>query len=599
MCGFVGAFEVDGHPGRFDEQLARIQHRGPDAIASWSDDLFSVSHCRLKIQDLSDEANQPLVSEDGRYVLSYNGEVYNAPELREQLQARGQQFQTRSDTEVVLYLLVHEGVRSLRKLNGCYAIAFYDLEAEEVVLARDPMGIKPLYYRKDQNGQVCFASEYKALKQEGDTWNSRALADFLQTGFSRGITLVSGLESVDPSYPVVLRKGREVAKKFDPTPANPKMKLLDCLRASVHDRLVSDVPLGAFLSGGIDSSAISALAIEKKQDLKTFSLGFKDKGVLDERDAAREMAEHIGSDHHELELSEDDLLHSLDAWIASLDLPFGDASALAVYHLSRFAREHVTVALSGDGADELFAGYNRHRAFQRAAKEKALWKVLSKNASVRRNLARAGQSRESKNGLRAYQLGRFLHLQCLPESERYGFLTRFVSPQRCAEVFAHEASPFESGVNSLRSFLTMDQRIVLREDMLVKVDRMSMAHGLEVRVPFLDPRVVNVASTLSDKELIWQGTGKWALREAVKNLLPLSILTRPKRGFEIPMQRWLSGPLSQEVDTYLNPERFSEAEGWIHSGLKEIRDEFKRRPTPELTHLVWNLWVLKRWESAN
>jgi asparagine synthase (glutamine-hydrolysing) len=316
---------------------------------------------------------------------------------------------------------------------------------------------------------------------------------------------------------------------------------------------------------------------------------------LDERAAAARTAKALGTQHHEIALSEADMLHSIDDWLDSLDLPFGDASALAVYHLSKFARQHVTVALSGDGADELFGGYRRYAGWTRAKEMNPLAERVARS-SLGQSTERLHASREHAMGLRIHGLQKFVHVLSLPLAERYAFLTRFVQPPTVARVF-QTACPSLAKPETLNEVLLQDQTRILPGDMLVKVDRMSMAHGLEVRVPFLDPHVVAAARLLPENMRVRDGETKWALRQAVRSLLPKEVLEAPKHGFEIPMERWLTGPLASDVKRHLQPEYFTTQAGWIPEWIVQIRDAFFKKPTPELTHLVWNLWVLRRWLS--
>ena len=591
MCGFAGYWKHGGNPRLPEGTAERLAHRGPDASGEWYNRNLHLVHTRLKIQDVSDRANQPWVHHAEKAVMVFNGEVYNAEELRSQLVRLGVTFQTHSDTEVLFHWLFKKGAEGLADINGCFALAYCDLERGELTLARDPMGINPLYIKETEGG-VQFASEARVLLDDNPAWSTSGVAQWLSLTFEDPSTpLVDGVRSLAPGE---VWTSTSESWTVTPTTTHQPDSLLEALRESVYDRLVSDVPLGCFLSGGLDSAAVTALATKRLGGLKTFSLGFEGKGLLDERDAARATAEALKTDHHELVLSEEDMLGSLDAWISALDLPFGDASALAVYHLSRFARKQVTVALSGDGADELFAGYRRYVAWDRATHAGTSVQKLagSKWASTLLNALPA--SRESALGLKVHQAEKMRALTALSTPERYAFLTRFVQPELVSEVWSGTC-PALPQPQTLQAVLREDQSRVLAGDMLVKVDRMSMAHGLEVRVPFLDPRVVRAARALPVAGLIKSGVGKHTLRESLRTELPKEVFDRPKHGFEIPMARWLQGPLAADVNRVVSGEVLTSEMGWKPRGLEAVTSAFFQRPSPALTHLVWNLWVFGRW----
>lgn len=591
MCGFAGYWKHGKNPRLAADTADRLAHRGPDASGEWRNRDLHLIHTRLKVQDISDAANQPWVHYAEKAVMVFNGEIYNADALRGRLGKLGVTFLTRTDTEVLFWWLFKTGIAGLAEVNGCYSLAYYSLEDKQLTLARDPMGINPLYVKQVEGG-IQFASEAQALLDGTESWSAEGVAQWLSLTFEDPeVPLLEGVRSLKPGE-IWTSTGEQVMLPSNPLPQPDT--LVGALREAVHDRLVSDVPLGCFLSGGLDSAVVTALAKTRYPFLKTFSLGFSGQGLLDERAAARETAEALGTDHYELELGEADMLDSLDDWIAALDLPFGDASALAVYHLSAFARKHVTVALSGDGADELFAGYRRYTAWDRARNAGGTVQKLAASKGVSAVLNALPSSRETALGLKVHQAEKMRAMTALPLQERYAFLTRFVRPQTVAEVW-QTPCPALPEPRNLQAVLLADQGRVLAGDMLVKVDRMSMAHSLEVRVPFLDPRVVRAARALPDAGLIKSGTGKWALREAVRELVPAAVFDRPKHGFEIPMERWLRGPLESDVRRVVNAEVLTPELGWKPEGLQAVTEAFFRRPNPELTHLVWNLWVFGRW----
>lgn len=579
MCGFVGKF----HPGHTVEVpvglIEAMGHRGPDATGAFVAPGVHLRHARLRIQDISDAANQPMVSPTGRFVLVFNGEIYNHASLRAALP--GIQWKTTSDTETLLYWLMEKGEAGLDALNGCFALAFIDLESDELLLARDPMGIKPLHVRHLPDGATWFASEHRGL--EHVPVSAAGIDHYLSYGFLPDAGYDAAHTYHWPTLP------------FSAPQSSSNLEA--ALEKAVERRLLSDVPLGSFLSGGLDSSLIAAMAVKHQSGLKTFALGFSSGGLLDERSDARRVAEHIGSEHHELALSESDMLDALDDWIGDLDQPFGDASALAVWHLSRFARKHVTVALSGDGADELFAGYRRHRAFH-LAQQLPGWKRSLLRSSVVSFLASViGTNRESRVGLQMHQLVKLRDMLRSPVDTWYERLSRFVPTEAIHQVRNNASAPAAVAfIDSLEGFLKRDQQFILPLDMLTKVDRMSMAHGLEVRVPFLDPEVVAFSRACTAEELMINGTGKQPLRKVARKWLPQTVLDKPKHGFEMPIQSWLTGPLAAQVYELLHPDRFGPTEGWNRKGIQELLRQFARKPDVTSAHLIWNLYVLKRWE---
>jgi len=377
MCGITGGYYKNGLPDEslLKESVAQISSRGPDNQGLHLDGNFFLGHRRLSILDVSESANQPFKSQDGRYTIVFNGEIYNFESLRDQLSSKGYSFRTSGDTEVLLYAFVEFGEQCLDMLNGFFAFAIYDHQKGSIFLARDRMGIKPLYYY-DDGDKILFASEMKAfyplqVRREIDF---TTLAIYFQLNYIPApYSIYKKVRKLLPGHKMTIADGSlkteawytvpYSSEKAETTPLsyeNAKSKLASLIDESVHDRLVSDVPLGTFLSGGIDSTVVSTLAAGHKKDLNTFSIGFKDDGFFDETQYAELVANKIGSNHRVFKLTNDDLLESLQSLLKYIDEPFADSSALLVNLLSKYTRQHVTVALSGDGGDELFAGYNKH-----------------------------------------------------------------------------------------------------------------------------------------------------------------------------------------------------------------------------------------------
>ncbi len=605
MCGIVGIYGPRAEGAELSASLEALSLRGPDRQAFIHTGQVCLGHARLSIIDTSAASDQPMQDLSGRYSIVFNGEIYNYRTIRDELKAQGREFQSSGDTEVLLQLLIKEGVEGLKRLNGFFAFAFYDAQEDELLLVRDRLGIKPLYY-SDSEGSLFFGSERKALSplfNQGEI-DPTGVDFFFQLNYIPAPhTANRSVKQVLPGHFLRHSKGKtsieryyQIASLSSKPISEINRKLHSLMETSVERRMISDVPLGSFLSGGVDSSIIAALAVKQKKDLKTFSIGFRDQGYFDESQYAEQVAEHIGSDHRTLHIHEEELLHSLDAVLDYIDEPFADSSAIAVYALCHFARKEVTVALSGDGADELFGGYNKHQAHLRAFKKpwsdsffkasRPLWSLIP-------------SSHSSHLGNTSRQLGRYLDVAKLPAQERFWewsrwtdakTLQRLLSP----EVFgqANEAKqaylPQEA---SMEAMLRGDTQLVLPNDMLVKVDRMSMANSLEVRVPFLDHEVVNFAHSLRASERLKPGQGKFILKASFSDLLPAEIFERKKKGFEVPLEHWFKGPLYQRMHGVLSDGRLASS-GLFQVGYLNTLDEaLSKGQIAGQVHLLWALMV--------
>lgn len=627
MCGITGVFAFN-EIGRFNLpniSLATetLEHRGPDFQKVFVGDFVALGHRRLSIIDLNPQSNQPMSAEDGRFQLVFNGEIYNYKILRQELISKGVQFRTESDTEVLLKLLIHEGKNALNKLNGFFAFAFYDQQKEEMLVARDRYGIKPLYYLEDED-RFIFASELKAILKFGieKTIDTTSLYTYLQLNYLPApMSMVKGVKKLMPGhYTVVKKKSVEInsyyelkntfKKPFQGNYEDAQSQLKELMEKSVERRLVSDVPLGTFLSGGVDSSIISAIAAKKVDGLHTFSIGYKGNAFFDETEYANAVAKHIGSRHQVFSLSLDDLYGYLPQMLKSLSEPFADSSALPVYALSKMTKENVTVALSGDGADELFAGYNKHAALYRlwhpGAKEKIvsslrpLWNLLPK-------------SRNNPFGNLTRQLKKFADASKLDIQSQYWTLASLQTARKSIDLLSNsvlEDVDFEgfdlwkeelvSIINSksINQSLQLDQELVLQGDMLQKVDLMSMQHALEVRVPFLDHELVAFANSLPENFKVNGKRKKMILQDTFKDLLPEKIYDRPKHGFEVPLLDWLRKDLKQDVENkWLDKERIEKQEVFDWEGVASLKKKlFSSNPEDSHAH-IWALIVFQEWYS--
>ncbi|HEX5003077.1 MAG TPA: asparagine synthase (glutamine-hydrolyzing) [Bacteroidia bacterium] len=629
MCGIAGLAVFDKNNSRFLDTIVAcskaMELRGPDHEGFFRTSNVALAHRRLSIIDTSDAANQPMFSKDGRYVIVFNGEFFNFSRHREQLIQSGMQFKTTSDTEVLLELFIKEGISCLEKVNGFFAFAVYDTLTRKMTLARDRMGVKPLYYFLNDDF-FGFASEMKGIVQLGvpRELDTAALCDYLHLNYIPGQkSILKGVLKLLPGHFAELElndsgpsfKVKSYYRIPDTYRSNPSAVESDYKQASselsrlldkaVQRRLVSDVPLGAFLSGGIDSSVVVGLASRHVKGLKTFSIGFRDEPHFDETHYARLVADKFKTDHTEFSLTTDDLYSNLFAVLDYLDEPFADSSSLAVNILSMHTRKHVTVALSGDGADELFGGYNKHKA-EWLILNKSLFTKLLKPVSAL--LSNQGGSRNGPLSNKLRQLHRFAEGVSLSPQQRYwrwcGFTTLsdlkdlLVHPP--GELYYHSnyselLAPLGTG-SELNDFLYMDMQMVLPDDMLVKVDRMSMAHSLEVRSPFLDYEVVNYSFQLPDHFKIDKQAQKKILKDSFKDMLPEALMTRGKQGFEVPLLTWLRGGLNALVTELLLDKEFISSQGIFRlEELRKLHTKLHSSQPGDATARIWALIVFQYW----
>ena len=565
MCGFAGIveFEAGREPSR--EGLKRMAdvlvHRGPDEEGIWKAGSIGLAHRRLKIIDLV-SGQQPLRSPDGRVWLAFNGEIYNFLDLKRDLEKKGVEFRTTSDTEVLLALYLEYGVEAFPRLNGMFACAFWDGRTDQLVLARDRIGKKPLFYYQDSH-RLLFGSEMKALLAYGGIRTDidyTALHEYLTYSYIVGEqTIIRGVHRVPPATVLTVRNRQQSRRSFwnfefqvpqkDPKEEEVLESLDELLQASATRRMISDVPLGAFLSGGLDSSAVVALmARTSDRPIRTFSVGF-DESDYSELDDARIVAKHLGTDHHEtvVKPSAMDILSDL-VWY--LDEPFGDSSAVPTYYVCRAAREQVTVALSGDGGDELFAGYRRYLDLGRYERMNRV------PGLVRRGLIKPLAdflpfTFPGWNYL--YALGNKGEKGHPPGLGIYPYIQlALLSNDLKKELQDHDAIQSTrqilrntSHLDPVSRFQYLDTLQYLPCDILTKVDRMSMANSLEVRAPLLDYTLVEYLATLPVSLKLRDGISKYIFRKYCRRLLPESVLTKPKQGFGIPKDQWFRTELRQ------------------------------------------------------
>ncbi|WP_120715703.1 XrtA/PEP-CTERM system amidotransferase [Tsuneonella amylolytica] len=623
MCGIAGLFHcgtpkpVD--PARVKAMCDAMSHRGPDGEGVWTGPGVGLGHRRLSIIDLAGSP-QPMASADGRAMLVFNGEIYNYRELRSELQAAGARFRTDGDSETILAAWQKWGPGCLSRLHGMFAFAIYDADRRELFLARDRLGVKPLYMAQLSDGSLAFASELKGLlahpllRREVDPL---AIEDYLAWGYVPDHrSILRGVEKLPAGHYRLLRHDAPPAKavrwwdvsfaeRRREKAADLEAELLFRLREAVASRMAADVPLGAFLSGGVDSSSVVALMAEASRDpVRTCSIGFDD-AALDETNYAREIAQKFGTDHRERVVSAGDFTE-IDRLAAMFDEPFADASALPTWRVCQLARETVTVALSGDGADEAFAGYRRHRFH--AAEERArgilpaglrgpvfgtLGAIWPKADWAPRPL----RAKTTFQSLTASGEAGYARALAVVAPELRGGL---YSPAMTRELGEYRAeAPFielmanAPGRSGLDRAQYADLAFWLPGDILTKVDRTSMAVSLEAREPLLDHRLIEFAATLPEGMRIRGGQGKWLLKHAMERHLPRDVLYRPKQGFVTPIAAWLRGPLAGEARAIARGASLGRT-GWFDADRVAALAEAHISGRSDHSRLLWQLLMLDK-----
>jgi asparagine synthase (glutamine-hydrolysing) len=615
MCGICGLVSAERNGGPDLEAVARMSrrltHRGPDSDGLFHRGPVALAARRLSIIDLA-HGDQPIANEDGSVVVVQNGEIYNYRELKRELERRGHRFATDCDTEVLVHLYEEHGDAFVEKLRGMFAIALWDDGEQRLLLARDRFGIKPLYYRLADGG-LSFASELKALLEQpgfSRAIDPDAVAAYLAfNSIPAPLTIFAEARKLRPGFLLSWQAGAVKQTRFarpgpvaaervrkDPQ-ASLAAELREVLKDSVRAHLVADVPVGVLLSGGVDSGAITALAAaESEQAVKTFSIGFEESG-FDELSRARLVAKRFGTDHHELILRPD-AVELLPKLVESFDEPFGDSSALPTYLVSELAASEVKVALSGEGGDELFGGYYTYVADLLAPR-------FGRLATLASPLIEALPSSDARVGF-DYKAKRFARAAGLPPLERHHAWKEIFAPQLRAALRGAEASDWDpvdlyreryaetAGAEPLARMQDVDLGIYLPDDLLVKTDRLSMAHSLELRVPFLDQRVAEFAFGLPTALKVRGFAKKRLLRQALAPLLPDEVVRGRKQGFSIPLAAWLRGPLepfAREILSTANLER----QGCLEAGAVAPLLDRHCSGREDLSRQLWGLMAFTLW----
>lgn len=613
MCGITGIVEFKGQAA--SERTLRamtntIPHRGPDGEGFFVQGPVALGHRRLSIIDLGG-GHQPMFNEDGSVVVVYNGEIFNFRDVQKALESKGHVFRTHCDTEVIAHAYEEYGERCVEHFRGMFAFAVYDQRSGSVLLGRDRLGIKPLYYHASGE-RLLFASEIKPILA---ALSSRPTVNRSQIDFQMSLGYVPGEQTLfkqicrlAPGHTLSIKNGGLKFRQYWEIAESPMLdidendaadRLDDLLTESVRLRLMSDVPLGAFLSGGVDSSAIVALMSKlTNEPVKTFSVGYRDDPASSELSFARVIADRFKTDHHEFILEPGDFFDSLDLLLDHMEEPVVESAAIALFQLSKLAREHVTVILSGEGGDEILAGYPLYRIMPMLDRIRALvgWlpsSLLSTLASVH------GTEKAAKY---ADWIG-------APLTSRYWGISndvtasikrRMYSPELTNEAGAGVRTHFENlfgkmrDATSLRRMTYVDLKTWLPDDLLVKADKMTMACSLELRVPMLDHKLLEYCTALPDNLRIRNGEGKYLLKRVMERYLPREIIYRPKKGFPVPIAAWFRGPLFEPVSEILRDTR-SRARGYFKPSYVENVLQQHRSGAEDLSRRIFSLLALELW----
>ncbi len=623
MCGIAGAYRFKNKivEQQWLQQAALSMHkRGPDNQNFVTIGNAAFVHARLSIIDTSTAAHQPVYDESGRYAIIFNGEIFNYQSIRNELIQKNVSFKTQSDTEVLLYAYIHFGEQCLHKLNGFFAFAIYDKQEDTLFIAVDRFGVKPLYFSANEDF-LFFASELKTILQfpiqKEINWSAVSL--YFQMNYIPGKnSIFQNIQRLEPGHQIIIHKNKINIKKWYHIPyeaqlaekntlnyEEQKKKLVALMDDAVRLRLISDVPLGAFLSGGIDSSVVTAMAARHTKNLNTFSIGFEGNDFFDETPYANLVAKHFNTNHTVFKLKNDDLFESLHELLDYTDEPFADSSALLVNILSKFTRQHVTVALSGDAGDELFAGYNKH--YGEWQSRNGGWK-----AAFIHNLQPLWQqlpkSRNGKWSNKIRQLERFALGMDLSPSERWWrwccindiqFVEKLLGEKVddvMMEIIAtrQQFSSLVQYDGTLNDVLLADVNMVLPYDMLTKVDRMSMRNSLEVRTPFLDYRIVEFAFSLPVSSKIDASMKKKIVQDAFKDVLPAALFNRPKKGFEVPLLQWFRTDLKDKICNDWLSDEYIQAQGIFNiETIRSIKQQLFSNNPGDVHAQIWALIVFQ------
>jgi asparagine synthase (glutamine-hydrolysing) len=609
MCGISGFISSRLNKNDLESMNQKIRHRGPDADGFYyleqNGSHIGLGHRRLSIIDLSNAANQPMTSSCGRYIIVFNGEVYNYQEIKAS-RLEGVQWKTTGDTEVILESFARYGTECFEWFNGMFALAIWDTVEEKMYISRDRIGIKPFYYYHREN-EFVFASELKALQSLGYelNLNAAAITNFLYLGYiPQTQTIYTDCFKLLPGhYAIVTSKGIEkneaywklesqVGKTVISDEKTAKKQLAGLMEEAVERCMISDVPLGTFLSGGIDSSLVAAIAQKQSSSkIKTFSIAFRE-GKYDESAYAKKVAMHIGAEYQQFLVDEEEGIDIIHDFLNIYDEPYGDTSGIATYLVSRMARQQVTVALCGDGADELFMGYG----FYTWAKRLSIPYLKPFHPLINKTLYQLDKN--------AYRNRSYLFSN--PKNRSYSHIfsqchgnwsvdeVKYLLNGHFKYDFDEQLSPVERKLTVEEQQSFFDIKNYLAEELLPKVDRASMQHSLEVRVPFLDSKVIDFALNLSPDLKMRNGVQKYLLKEVLYDYAPKSFFDRPKWGFAVPIEEWLRGKLSYLIDEYLSPAKIEQGGILNNEAVQQYVKKFREGEYFRY-YRIWLLIVLQKW----
>ncbi len=644
MCGIVGfldsSFTKETATDILGKMACAILHRGPDDMGVWFDEnaQIGLGHRRLSIVDLSPAGHQPMGSAHGRFEMAFNGEIYNHLKLRSELEQKGTiAWRGHSDTETLLAGFEAWGIEAtIKKSIGMFAIAVWDNQNQTLTLIRDRMGEKPLYYGW-HNGSLIFGSELRALKQHPlfiPRIDRNALTLLLRhNNIPAPYSIYEGISKLEPGHLLTVRLGEKegvpstywsgieavkngVANRFEGSADEAVNSLESLLLDAVGQQMMADVPLGAFLSGGVDSSAIVALMqAQSAQKVKTFSIGFHEKGY-NEAEFAKEVARHLGTEHTELYVTAQDALDVVPSLPKLYDEPFSDSSQIPTYLVSKMAKQHVTVALSGDAGDELFGGYSRYSKATQAWKNASsiplgIRKILSSGLAAIPSeiltplcypldyiLSKRGKPVKLADKL--LKMAEVLKCESSVDFYRTAFMSHNYHPSDWLYGALEPETVFTNAMqyphldNEIEQMMALDMLTYLPNDILTKVDRAAMGVSLETRVPFLDHRVVEFAWSLPIEYKLRNGVGKWALREVLYKHVPKALIDRPKMGFGVPLGEWLRGPLKEWAEALLDEKRLRD-EGFFNVSLVRKQWEEHLSGRRNWQYQLWDILMFQAW----
>jgi asparagine synthase (glutamine-hydrolysing) len=624
MCGISGIIsfknEVRTYQSKLEKSINTIKSRGPNAQGFFYDDNIGLGHCRLSVIDTSEAANQPFFDLSHRYVIVFNGEIFNFKNLSNILTEKGIVLTTKSDTEILLNLYIIFGEKCLSMLEGFFVFCIYDIQTKKSFFARDRLGVKPLVFYIDSE-KIIFSSEIKGVLAFDipKIINKTSLIHYFhlnyipnkETIFEHIFKLESSHYAIVENNDLKIREYYDLHHTFLKNELSNKYsakKLTEILNEAVEKRLISDIPLGTFLSGGIDSCIITGLA-SKYRKIDSFSIGYKDHHFFDESDKALISAKKIGTNHHSFKLSQEDIENEIFNFLEIVDEPFADSSGLAYYILSKKTSQYIKVALTGDGADEIFGGYNKHLAEYRILH---LSNIQQNILNFLPNLENLPQSRNNYFSNKLRQISKFINGINLSKRERYWQWCGFYQTSDLQNLFSDkfitnqdwdksnkERLKYIHGISDnddINQILASDQVLVLQGDMLRKVDMCTMANGQEARNPFLDNKVLEYVNSFDGNQKIDSNGRKKMLYETFKDIIPTEIINSPKKGFEIPISDLLNGALSSFInEKILNKDYIANQGIFNYSSIENIYKKFKGLNSHDSHAKLWALIVFQFW----